>query len=156
MKRDSKLSGILHILLHMAANPEPITSGVLSRIMQTNPVVIRRTLAGLRKKGYVSSGKGSGGGWKLTAELSHINLADIWHAIGEPPIIVLNHRSESPGCRVENAVNSVITDLCEEAQAFILSRLENITLEQLSMNLQLLNAERFTCPTFIKERPDGE
>ncbi|MCM7511938.1 Rrf2 family transcriptional regulator [Enterobacter hormaechei] len=156
MKRDSKFSGILHVLLHMAANPEPVTSDVLSHIMQTNPVVIRRTLAGLRKKGYVSSEKGSGGGWKLTAELSQINLAGIWHAIGESPLIALNHRTESPGCRVETAVNCLITDVCEEAQALILSRLEKITLEQLVDNLQLPSAERFICPTFNKERPDGE
>jgi len=60
MSRDSRLSGVLHILLHMAERQGPVTSEALAKIMQTNPVVIRRTLAGLRERGYVRSEKGHG------------------------------------------------------------------------------------------------
>ena len=55
MKRDSRLSGVLHVLLHMAEQEGPVTSEVLAKAMCTNPVVIRRILSGLREQGYVAS-----------------------------------------------------------------------------------------------------
>jgi hypothetical protein len=55
MKRDSRLSGVLHVLLHMAERDAPVTSEVLAKAMDTNPVVIRRVMSGLRDQGYVRS-----------------------------------------------------------------------------------------------------
>ena len=74
MKRDSRLSDVLHVLLHMAEHSEPSTSELLAKAMRTNPVVIRRVLAGLRERGLVRSEKGHGGGWTLARELSRITL----------------------------------------------------------------------------------
>lgn len=37
MKRGSKLSGVLHMLVHMAEYDTPVTSVVLARAMNTNP-----------------------------------------------------------------------------------------------------------------------
>ena len=65
MKRDSRLSGVLHVLLHMAEHEGPMTSETLANAMQTNPVVIRRAMSGLREACYVRSEKGHGGGWTL-------------------------------------------------------------------------------------------
>ena len=62
MRPNSQLSGILHVLLHMAEHDGPVTSEALAAMMQTNPVVIRRIMAGLRDSGYVRSEKGHGGG----------------------------------------------------------------------------------------------
>lgn len=72
MKRDSRLSGVLHVLLHMAEQDGPTTSEVLAKAMTTHPVVIRRIMAGLRDHGYVRSEKGHGGGWTLALSLIHI------------------------------------------------------------------------------------
>ena len=58
---DTKLSSILHLLLHMAQSERPFTSEELAGFLETNPVVVRRMLAGLRDLGYVSAGKGHGG-----------------------------------------------------------------------------------------------
>ncbi|HRE88657.1 MAG TPA: transcriptional regulator, partial [Myxococcota bacterium] len=46
MRRDSRLSGVLHVLLHMAQHKGPLTSDHLAKAMDTNPVVIRRLMAG--------------------------------------------------------------------------------------------------------------
>ena len=61
MKRDSRLSNVLHALLHMAEMEGPATSEAMAQAMQTNPVVVRRLMAGLRYAGFVSSAKGHGG-----------------------------------------------------------------------------------------------
>ncbi|PSR12929.1 D-alanyl-D-alanine carboxypeptidase [filamentous cyanobacterium CCP3] len=52
MKRDSRLSDVLHVLLHMAEAGGPVTSEVLAKAMGSHPVVVRRTLAGLRRQGW--------------------------------------------------------------------------------------------------------
>jgi DNA-binding IscR family transcriptional regulator len=48
----------------------------------TNPVVLRRTMAGSREQGYVRSEKGHGGGWTLACDLSAMTLRDIYDALG--------------------------------------------------------------------------
>lgn len=56
MRRDSRLSGVLHVLLHMAAHPDPMTSEMLARAMGTNPVVIRRLMSGRGYSGMAGVG----------------------------------------------------------------------------------------------------
>ncbi|QDT90205.1 Rrf2 family transcriptional regulator [Gimesia algae] len=132
MKRGSKLSGVLHILLHMAEQTSPITSEDLSRIMATNPVVIRRTMAGLRERGYVQSEKGHGGGWTLSCDPSKLTLRDIYDALGSPSLLAIGNRTESPGCLVEQAVNAALQQTFKHAEELLLSRFAEITLSNLS------------------------
>src|SRR5690349_11294401 len=101
MRRDSRLSGMLHVLLHMAEQRAPVTSQTLAKAMGTNPVVIRRVMAGLREQGYVRSEKGHGGGWTLARDLAEITLRDIYDAIGCPALLAIGNRTESPDCLVE-------------------------------------------------------
>ena len=66
MKRNGKLSASLHALVHMAERPErPMTSEEIASWLNTNPVVVRRMVAGLRDAGILSSARGHGGGWTL-------------------------------------------------------------------------------------------
>ncbi|OON41998.1 Rrf2 family transcriptional regulator [Izhakiella australiensis] len=153
MKRDSKLSGILHVLLHMAEYQHPVTSEKLALLMHTNPVVIRRVMAGLRERGYVHSEKGHGGGWHLTCDLNQLTLADVWRAVGEPALIALGNRSESPGCLVEQAVNRALDDASRQAEALLLARLERVTLAQLSRDFHHHYPAETTC---IASNPDDK
>ena len=132
MKRDSKLSGVLHALLHMAVMEGPVTSDTLAMAMQTNPVVVRRVMAGLREAGFVSSAKGHGGGWVLSCPLDAVTLGDIHQAVGSPALLAIGNRTESPGCIVEQAVNAALDDACREAEALLLERFNSITLADLS------------------------
>lgn len=87
MNRDTRLSDVLHVLLHLAHAPEPVTSERLAKSIGTNPAVFRRTMAGLRKAGYVQSGRGHGGGWTLARPLSEITLLDVYNALDRPPCL---------------------------------------------------------------------
>jgi len=132
MKRNSQLSGVLHVLLHMAERQGPMTSDALSRAMDTNPVVIRRIMAGLRDHGYVRSEKGHGGGWTLALDLSKVTLRDIYTAIGCPPLLAIGNRTESPGCLVEQEVNAALGEAFHDAEALLLARLDDVTVASLS------------------------
>lgn len=132
MNKDSRLSGVLHALLHMAEMPGPATSETLARAMSTNPVVVRRLMAGLREAGFVASAKGHGGGWVLCCPLERITLRDIHEAVGAPGLLAVGHRSDSPECLVEQAVNTALKGAYQQAEALLLARLGEVTLAQLS------------------------
>jgi DNA-binding IscR family transcriptional regulator len=135
MRRDSRLSGILHVLLHMAEDGGPVTSEDLAKAMDTNPVVIRRIMAGLRDRGYVRSEKGHGGGWTLGCDLSRVTLRDIYDALGSPSLLAMGNRTEAPGCLVEQAVNATLAQAFKDAEALLLARLGDVTLEALRADL---------------------
>ena len=142
MRQDSRLSGVLHVLLHMAEQPTPQTSETLARAMNTNAVVVRRIMAGLRDRGLVTSGKGHGGGWMIARDLAAVTLRDIYEALGQPGILAMGNRSETPGCLVEQAVNAALGQAFDEAEALLLQRFGEITLAQLSADFHTRLAER--------------
>jgi Rrf2 family protein len=142
MRRDSRLSGVLHVLLHMAQTDGPVTSEVLAKAMETNPVVLRRVMAGLRDQGYVRSEKGHGGGWTLACDLSTITLRDIYTALGSPSLLAIGNRTEAPGCLVEEAVNAALDRSFQDAEALLLTRLGEVTLATLSADIRRRLAAR--------------
>lgn len=116
----------------MAEQTGPITSESLARTMNTNPVVVRRIMAGLRDKGYLQSEKGHGGGWRLACNLSTLTLRDIFIALGRPALLAIGNRTESPGCPVEKAVNAALNPVFQQVEDLLLSRLGKITIAMLS------------------------
>lgn len=123
---------MLHLLLHMANAGRPLTSEELARMLQTNPVLVRRTLAGLRERGLVASEKGHGGGWVITRPLDATTLYDVYEALGEPELFAIGHRSEHSKCQVERAVNAALDQTLADAEALVLARLREVTLAALS------------------------
>jgi Rrf2 family protein len=150
MRRDSRLSGVLHVLLHMGEHGGPVTSEALAKAMRTNPVVIRRILAGLRDDGYVRSEKGHRGGWTLAQDTAAISLRDIYDALGRPPLLAIGNRTEAPGCLVEQAVNAALDKTFRDAEALLLSRLGEVTLAMLSADFHArLTARSGSAPMAI-------
>jgi Rrf2 family protein len=142
MKRDSRLSGILHVLLHMAEEKDPVTSEHLAKAMRTNPVVIRRIMAGLRQEGLVRSEKGHGGGWRIARDLSTVTLRDIYEAIGSPDIFAIGNRTEAPGCLVEQSVNAAMNDALAKAETLLFERFGEVTLAALGADFHARMAQR--------------
>ena len=135
MKRDSRLSLALHLLLHMDG-VEAITSESLARSGQTHPVVMRRTMAGLREAGIVHSEKGHGGGWTLARPLEKVTLADVYAALGTPALFALSNRTESPGCLVEQVVNERLGAALSEAEQLLLRRFGELSLAEIGKEVQ--------------------
>lgn len=120
------------MLLHLAEHDGPATSEVLARAMRTNPVVIRRTLAGLRERGLVQSEKGHGGGWTLACDLDAVTMRDVYDAIGAPGLLAIGNRIDTPDCLVEQAVNAALGDAFDAAEALLLDSFGRVTLAALS------------------------
>ncbi|WP_428926178.1 RrF2 family transcriptional regulator [Marinibacterium sp. SX1] len=132
MKRDSRLSSVLHALLHMADHDGPMTSDMLGQCLGANPVVVRRTMGLLRKAGLVQSERGHAGGWRISADLSAVTLRHLHEALGEPAIFAIGNRNETPECLVEQSVNAALDGAFAEAEALLLDRFAGVTLADLS------------------------
>lgn len=132
MPTDNRLSRMLHVLIHMDHIGGPVTSETISRMLDTNPVVVRRTMAGLRSAGYLTSVKGHGGGWTLAKSLDEVTLIDIHNALGNPRVFAIGLSDDNPQCLVEQAVNLALEDAMAEAEQRLLSRFGEVTIGALS------------------------
>ncbi|MFV3415865.1 Rrf2 family transcriptional regulator [Pseudomonas sp. NY15436] len=136
MRTDSRLSRMLHVLLHMARDDQPVTSERIAQMLGTNPAVVRRTMGGLREAGYVRSEKGHGGGWTLDCDLAQVTLLDVYRAVGSERLFAMGFDNVHPDCLVEKVVNDALQDAMGQATAILLERLGAVSLADL--------AERFT------------
>lgn len=128
---------MLHVLLHMARHEGPATSETIARMLGTNPVVVRRTMAGLRDAGYVRSEKGHGGGWTLACDLQQVSLLDVHRAVGGPRIFAIGNETDNPDCAVEQVVNEALDDALRQAEELLVARLGSVNLAELALAFDL-------------------
>jgi DNA-binding IscR family transcriptional regulator len=127
----------------MSEHEGPMTSERLARAMSnTHPVVVRRTLAGLREAGFVRSEKGHGGGWVMAKPLTELSLLDVHVALGDPALFTLGHRSDNPSCLVEQAVHAALDGTLHEAESLLRRRLAAISLADLAADFHQRHAAR--------------
>ena len=141
MPRSSRFSVALHLLTHLAESAEPLTSEHLAACVDTNPVVVRRTLAGLRDAGLVTSSRGLGGGWAFARRATDITLRDVYAGLGErllQGIDVAGPGIPGEGCRIQRAVSGTLDEFLEDAEALLATRLERITLASLATKVRAL------------------
>lgn len=140
MPTDSRLSRMLHVLVHMDRHDGPMTSEMISTMLGTNPVVVRRTMAGLKAAGYVASEKGHGGGWSLTTPLDRITLLDIHEALGNPKIFAIGLSDDDPNCLIERAVNAAMMATLSDAERLLRARLAEVTVAAVAPDADQINA----------------
>ena len=104
MRADFRLSRMLHVLVHLHGRTVAVSSEELAKMLDTNPVLVRRMMAGLRSAGYVSSTAGRSGGWMLLADPDQITVLDVYQALEEPVIYAIAPSIDHPGCEAEKAI----------------------------------------------------
>ncbi|MCX2562253.1 Rrf2 family transcriptional regulator [Acetobacter farinalis] len=146
MHLDGRLSRMLHLLLHMAHAEGPITSGEAAEMLNTNPVVVRRTMAGLRDAGLVRSEKGHAGGWTLIRPLDSMTMMDVYEAVGKPRIFAIGLADPAPECLVEQAVNASMTGALHAAEAMLIAHLREVTLAEIARDFEKRAASHVAKP----------
>lgn len=139
MRTDSRLSRMLHILIHLARAETPLTSEQVANMLGTNAVVVRRTMGGLRDAGFVTSGKGRGGGWRISTDLARVSLLDIHKAVGGPHLFAIGNDSDNPECLVERAVNAALEQALAKAEAILLGQLADVSLADLASQFEKIH-----------------
>ncbi|MGV3573810.1 MAG: Rrf2 family transcriptional regulator [Devosia sp.] len=132
MRQDSRLSRMLHVLLHMARHEGSFTSEQIAGMLGTNGAVVRRSLAGLRDAGLVRAEKGHHGGWRIARSLSEITLLDVHRCIGSERLFTIGSDNDSPECAVEAVVNEALAETLADAERQLMAKFAALTLEQLS------------------------
>jgi Rrf2 family protein len=119
----------IHVLCLLAAqHPQPLTSEFIAGSVNTNPVVIRRILAVLRKAGLVKSQPGVNGGWELVAKPSSITLGRVYQLIRPGTVFALHSRQPNPRCPVGKNIQRGLGSHYQKAQAAMEAELAHSTI----------------------------
>ncbi|MGR3389365.1 RrF2 family transcriptional regulator [Sagittula sp.] len=132
VNRDGRFPRVLHVLIHMALRDRVMSSAEIAQMLTTNPVVVRRMLAGLRDGGLVETSKGPGGGWRVVKSLDAMTLRDVFDALDRPGIDVGGAAHDHPGCPVEAAVNVALADVDDAVTEMMLNRYAATTLAEIA------------------------
>lgn len=125
----SRFAMATHILTLLALHDdEPLTSETIAESVNTNPVVIRRTLAGLREAGIVASHSGAGGGWRLTGRPEAITLCDVFRAVESEQVLALHPKSPQGSCAVGRSICRTLEGVFDAAEAAMVGQLASVTI----------------------------
>ena len=126
MRRDSRLSVALHVLVHLREANRSLTSEELAAALDMNAVVLRRLLSALRSARIVTGEKGHGGGWSVAANLDELSLADVFAAV-DPSLFAIGPRDDRTRCPIEQTVDGAIADVLDAAERLVRERLAKIS-----------------------------
>ncbi|MEO7214572.1 MAG: Rrf2 family transcriptional regulator [Mucilaginibacter sp.] len=135
MKADAKFSTAIHICLYLQYRGEKLLSSQeMAASVGTNPVVIRRVLAELRKKNIVGSVAGNQGGFYLTRPVGKINLWDIYQAVNDRELFQRPKVNEE--CPVSSNLGQLVKLPFQAAENAMQPGLEKITVSDLYGQLE--------------------
>jgi Rrf2 family protein len=126
MNTNQRFAISIHALTLLAANSDLLTSEMIASSVDTNPVVIRRTMASLREYGLVKSKSGAHGGWRLLRAPNQIVLRDVYRSLGEDDVLSI-HSHPSKYCPVGKNIKGVLQNVFNEAQTELEKSLGNYT-----------------------------
>jgi Rrf2 family protein len=132
MRSSSRFTVALHVLTLLAYERDrPLTSEYVAGSVNTNPVVIRRILADLRRAKLVGSRGGGGGGWSLLRAPAAITLRDVYRAVEGPALFPLHPQQPNPRCPVGHDIQRVLAEQYELANQALEARLAATTIADL-------------------------
>jgi Rrf2 family protein len=94
---------------------EVLTSEEVAASVNTNAVIVRRSLSDLHRAGLVTARRGNGAGFSLARPATEITLLDVWLAVSPAPLFALHHSEPNLECPVGRGIRPVLTDLYDEA-----------------------------------------
>ncbi|MEJ8304789.1 Rrf2 family transcriptional regulator [Saccharibacillus sacchari] len=133
----SRFSMAVHILSMIALDPSYSTGDRIARSINSNPVVIRRIMAQLKKAGYIDTKAGVAGA-SLRVSPEKLTLLDIFHAVEslEGNRLFNFHQDTDPACSVGMNIESVLFPQLSNAQKVMENELASVTLAEIVEQLQ--------------------
>ncbi|WP_028748439.1 Rrf2 family transcriptional regulator [Rhizobium mesoamericanum] len=135
MSANSRLTVATHVLAWMALvarrTSDPVTSERIALSVNTNPVVIRRTLGLLAKAGLVESYRGINAGWRLTKRADAITLRDIHSALNESAPFALHPSTPNQACPVGRGIGAALGSVYDSIDDVLRRELAVTTVEDI-------------------------
>ncbi|MGO4737055.1 Rrf2 family transcriptional regulator [Bosea sp. 2KB_26] len=132
MKRDGRLARMIHVLIHMGLLGGRETSETIARMLNTNPVVVRRTMGALKRRGVVDSEGGRGGGWVLLRPLDELTMLDVQSGLDEGQLLAAGVSEDHPSCPVERATNAALVEAFGRAELTLREELARLKLSTIA------------------------
>lgn len=121
MAANSKLTIAAHALAWLALAHRQgrgvLTSDEVAASINTNPVIVRRSLGDLQRAGLVVARRGTGAGWRLSRPPGEISLLDVYTAVSPEPLVALHHTEPNLLCPVGNGIRPALSEVYDEAAA---------------------------------------
>lgn len=106
------------------------TSTDIAKSLNTNPVLVRKEIANLKKGNLIESKEGKYGGIRLLKNANKIYLSDIFLlAKGDEHVLSLSNNTPDPTCRVGKQINKNLKVVLKNIDNSIIESLKNQTLE---------------------------
>ena len=130
MSISSRFAVGIHILTLIEFNKDGVTSSdFLAGSVNTNPALIRKIMAMLKKADLIEVKPGVAGA-KLTKDLTEISLYDVYRAVSvvEENELFSIHDNPNPACPVGQNIQTAIEPIFIQAQSAMESVLKHVTL----------------------------
>jgi Rrf2 family protein len=118
MSANSRLTIAVHVLVWMALARERgvawMTSDQVAASVNTNPVIIRRSLGDLRRATLVEVRRGAAAGWSLAREPREITLLDVYDAVEHEPMFAMHRTKPNPECPVGHGIRPALGQVYHE------------------------------------------
>ena len=113
MPQSTRFSVAIHILVSLALRGEALNSAELAWSIDTNPSMVRRILASLKRAGLVTSRSGPDGGAEIARDPKRITLLEVLHAVDLKPATGV-HRP-NPECPLGAVIDEPLAAVLAEA-----------------------------------------
>ena len=132
MAANTRFAVALHILVALAYLGEAgATSEMLSKSVNTNPVVVRRILGALVGAGLVNGRGGRSGGYSLARAPGRISLELVFKAIEPAGLLAVHENPANRACQVSCQIKGLLGGVFDGAQKAFEQRLRRTTIADL-------------------------
>src|SRR5260370_20987291 len=112
MAANSRLTIAVHALAWLALPQQrgrgQLTSDQVAASINTNRVIIRRSLGDLRRAGFVSARRGAGAGWSLARRPEDITMLEVYDAVELEPLFAMHHAEPNLECPVGSGIRPAL------------------------------------------------
>jgi Rrf2 family protein len=121
----------VHVLVALSFRPKDfISSDTLSGTVHTNAVVVRRSVASLRRAGLVVSHPGAAGGVRLARLARKITLLDVYRAVAKVELFRMHKPNRA--CPIGKRIPEALGEFLPKAEKAFEQSLAEVTVEDVA------------------------
>jgi Rrf2 family protein len=140
MAANSRLTIAVHALGWIALAQQQgraqLTSDQVAASVNTNAVIIRRSLGDLRRAGLVKVRHGAGQGWALARHPEDITLSDVYDAVELRPLFGMHHTEPNLECPVGKGIRPTLSVIYEGVEQALRRELDRTSIADVLLQIQ--------------------
>lgn len=131
MGQSSRFPLAVHVLVALSFRPKDfISSDSLAGTVHTNPVVVRRIVASLKRAGFVVSQPGVAGGVRLAKQARQISLLDVYRAVGRGELFRMHNPNRA--CPIGRGIPAALGEFLPQAEKAFEQSLAGVTVDDVA------------------------